>query len=65
MGPMLAFVEMAQQKQALKRIDPLIIIAFAYGTYIQIAKATWSGKFTPTAEQLAAAEACVWEAVRL
>jgi AcrR family transcriptional regulator len=64
MEPILAFVRDAQSKQALKPLDPQLLVAIVYGAFIQVGKAIWCGQLQVNPETLARAEACVWEAVR-
>jgi AcrR family transcriptional regulator len=64
MEPVLAFVRQAQAAQALKPLDPELLVAIVYGAFVQVAREAWSGQLTVTAETLEHAEACLWEAVR-
>jgi AcrR family transcriptional regulator len=63
-GPLFLFVEEAQEKEVLKPLDPLFLIAIVYGAFVGIVKASWE-RFAPLDEAtLDAAESCLWEAVR-
>lgn len=64
MQPILEFVRQSQANQALKDVDPQLLIAVVYGAFIQVVKAIWLGQLERSPETLARAEACVWEAVR-
>lgn len=64
MQPILEFVRQSQKNQALKDVDPQLLIAVVYGAFIQVVKAIWLGQLERSPEILARAEACVWEAVR-
>jgi TetR/AcrR family transcriptional regulator, repressor of fatR-cypB operon len=65
MEPILAFVRSAQEKQALKALDPQLLVALVYGGFVHVGKAIWGGLLQVGPETLAQAEACLWEAVRL
>jgi hypothetical protein len=64
MQPILEFVRQSQANQALKDVDPQLLIAVVYGAFIQVVKAIWLGQLERSPETLERAEACVWEAVR-
>jgi AcrR family transcriptional regulator len=64
MQPILDFVRQSQANQALKDVDPQLLIAVVYGAFIQVVKAIWLGQLANSPETLMRAEACVWEAVR-
>ncbi len=64
MQPILQFVRQAQEGQALKSVDPQLLIAVVYGAFIQVVKAIWAGQLELREDTLERAEACVWEAVR-
>lgn len=65
MQPIFEFVAEAQRQQALKMMPPAALIALVYGAFLGLAKATWQGHVELTDATLAAAEACIWEAVRV
>jgi TetR/AcrR family transcriptional regulator, repressor of fatR-cypB operon len=62
--PIVAFIQHAQQQQALKPVDPMLLISLAYGAFIGIAKAIWVGHLELTPATFEDAEGCVWEAIR-
>jgi AcrR family transcriptional regulator len=64
MEPILAFVSQAQAAQALKPMDPELLVAIVYGAFVQVARAAWSGLLSVGPDTLEQAEACLWEAVR-
>jgi AcrR family transcriptional regulator len=64
MQPILEFVRQSQQAQALKNVDPQLLIAVVYGAFIQVVKAVWLGQLKLSSDTLERAEACIWEAVR-
>jgi AcrR family transcriptional regulator len=65
MQPIVEFVAEAQRQQALKVMAPAALIALVYGAFLGLAKAGWQGHVALTEATLAAAEACIWEAVRI
>lgn len=64
MQPILDFVRQSQAAQALKNVDPQLLIAVVYGAFIQVVKAIWLGQLKLSGDTLERAESCVWEAVR-
>jgi TetR/AcrR family transcriptional regulator, repressor of fatR-cypB operon len=62
--PISEFIRYAQEQQALKAMDPMLLISLAYGAFIGISKAIWAGHLQPTPSTFDQAEACLWEALR-
>lgn len=62
--PVVEFIRRAQRQEALKPLDPMLLIALVYGAFLGIAKHVWSGQLALTPGTLEEAEACLWEAVR-
>jgi TetR/AcrR family transcriptional regulator, repressor of fatR-cypB operon len=62
--PVVDFILRAQEHQALKPVEPMLLISMVYGAFLGIAKAVWSGQLQLTPTSLDEAEACMWEAVR-
>jgi AcrR family transcriptional regulator len=63
-GPIKAFIIDAQEKQIIKAVDPEVVIAVTYGSFVGLLKRSWEGKVELTREILESAENCVWEAIR-
>ncbi|MCA9596966.1 MAG: TetR/AcrR family transcriptional regulator [Myxococcales bacterium] len=64
-APVIAFVQRGQEQQALKPVEPMLLISLVYGAFTGMAKAALTGQLTLSPEALAIAEGCLWEAVRL
>ncbi len=64
-APVVAFIRQAQAQEALKPLEPMVLIALVYGAFTGLAKTALAGHLTLDAETLEAAESCLWEAVRL
>jgi TetR/AcrR family transcriptional regulator, repressor of fatR-cypB operon len=62
--PVIEFIRRAQEHQALKPLEPMLLISLVYGAFIGIAKSVWAGHLTLSPTSLDEAEACLWEAVR-
>jgi AcrR family transcriptional regulator len=64
MQPVIDFIQRAQEQQALKALDPMLLISVVYGAFLGIAKNAFSGHLNLQPSTLDDAEACLWEAVR-
>jgi AcrR family transcriptional regulator len=64
MQPVIDFIQRAQEAQALKALDPVLLISVVYGAFIGIAKNAMAGHLALGPKTLEDAEACLWEAVR-
>jgi AcrR family transcriptional regulator len=62
--PIVDFIRRAQAAQALKPIDPVLLISLVYGGFIGISKNVLAGHLKLDSDSLDVAEACLWEAVR-
>ena len=59
-----AFITRAQEQQILKRFDPALLLAVAYGAFTGLMKEYWLGRVDLTPESIAQAETCAWESIR-
>jgi AcrR family transcriptional regulator len=57
-------VVLAQQSQALKPIDPTLLMEFAIGAFQGVFRSARGGRLPLTRETFVVAEQCCWEAVR-
>ncbi len=64
MLPVRAFVEQSQRQEALKSGPPELLIALVWGAFIGVVRAGWEDHLALSKENLAAAESCLWEAIR-
>lgn len=62
--PVVDVIRRAQAAQALKPIDPVLLISLVYGAFIGISKNVLAGHLKLDSSTLEDAEACLWEAVR-
>jgi hypothetical protein len=56
-------VTRGQQRGEVRPGDPAVLVALAYGAFVGLAKASWSGVEVPDAEY-AGAEQAVWDMLR-
>jgi len=61
--PLQLFVEDAQQKQILKAVQAEVLMALVWGAFVGVMRASKMG-LVPLEAAMAAAEACMWEAIR-
>jgi len=59
-----ATIQQAQASQALKMLDPNLLLEFGNGAFIGIFRAAMAGRLPFTKETFMTAEQCVWEAIR-
>jgi hypothetical protein len=57
-------VRRAQQAQAIKEADPLLLMELVNGAFLGIFRASVEGRLKLTKELLMTAEQCCWEAIR-
>ena len=62
--PVTDVIRRGQAQQALKAVDPVLLISIVYGAFIGIAKSALAGHLKLEPRVLEDAEACLWEAVR-
>jgi AcrR family transcriptional regulator len=63
-APAVAMVRHAQAQCVLKDLPPDLLIAIVHGAFVGILRAAREGHLAMSRENLEAAEACAWEAVR-
>jgi hypothetical protein len=63
--PLLQFVKEAQEQEVLKPFEPLFLIAMVYGAFVGLMKASFEFQMPLDGNALAAAENCLWEAIRI
>jgi TetR/AcrR family transcriptional regulator, repressor of fatR-cypB operon len=59
-----AVVRRAQEAQAIKKADPLLLMELVNGAFLGIFRAGIEGRLKLTKELFAVAEQCCWEAIR-
>ena len=64
LDPVVAFIQDAQHKQAIKPAPVEVIIALVHGAFVGLLRAVQEKRLVLTDEVLKLAEECVWEAVR-
>jgi AcrR family transcriptional regulator len=57
-------VRRAQAAQAIRPMDPTVLVELANGAFLGVFRAAREGRFPLTRETLMQVERCVWEAVR-
>ncbi len=62
--PLIDFIRRAQQAQALKPLDPMLLISMVYGAFVGIAKHVIAGHLRLEPNTYEQAEECLWETVR-
>ena len=60
----LALLMRTEEQQVTKAVDAGLLMAIVWGSLVGTIKAAWEGRLKLTEETLAAAEQCVWEAIR-
>jgi len=64
LGRIVDFVASEPTRQALKPLPPRTLIAIVLGGFLGVIKAVQTGEVEPGPQTFAAAETCLWEAVR-
>lgn len=59
------FAAKAQATGAVKKLDPDLIIALVFGAFVHVVREQQLGRLANTAENLAQAENCAWDAIKL
>jgi len=59
-----AMIRKAQDEQALKKLDPELLMALANGAFIGLFRAGMEGRIDLSMKLMMAAEQCCWEAIR-
>jgi hypothetical protein len=49
----------------VKDLPPRLLMAIVMGAFVGVVRASWECKLELTADNLAAAEQCCWEAIRV
>lgn len=62
--PLKAFVEAAQEQQAVKPGSPELLIALVWGAFVGVLRGCQLGYLTLSPQVVEAAENCMWEAIR-
>jgi TetR/AcrR family transcriptional regulator, repressor of fatR-cypB operon len=57
-------IQRAQAEQALKPLDPALLLALVMGAFVGVLRANAEGRLALTPEVLVTAEQCCWEAIR-
>lgn len=53
-----------KERKAVKDIDPAVLMTVVYGALIGFIRGAWEERYPLDDEHIAAAETCVWEAIR-
>jgi hypothetical protein len=53
-----------QRRQAVKELPVMVIMHVVYGALIGLVRGAWEGRYPLDDEHIAAAETCLWEAIR-
>jgi AcrR family transcriptional regulator len=59
-----ALLENMQRRQAVKELPVMVIMHVVYGALIGLVRGAWEGRYPLDDEHIAAAETCLWEAIR-
>jgi AcrR family transcriptional regulator len=60
-----SFVARLQAARVVKPISPEVVMAIVYWSFVGLGRCAQEGRLTLSDDNLAAAEQCVWEAIRL
>jgi len=63
-APALMFLAQAQEQEAVKKCDPEILIALVWGMFNGLVRGEGEKRFNLDRAALAAAEECIWQAIR-
>jgi AcrR family transcriptional regulator len=58
------FIRKAQQDKVLRPMDPVLLMALAFGAFVGVVRASWEGKLELTEHTFEAAEQATWELIR-
>ncbi len=59
-----ALLRSVQARGEVKNLEPSLLVGIVLGAFVGVVRAAWEGRIPLSDDQVAAAEACCWEAIR-